>query len=130
MAHRLLDLAGEHGLLGQVPGRAAADAGGWLATRTPGWRAGVQVVAIDMCSAYRAAVRQHLPHTRLVVDHFHVVQLANRTVAEVRHRVVATVHGRRAASPTPSTGYADGWAATWKTSATGSSRTCSPAWRP
>jgi transposase len=32
-------------------------------------------VAIDMCSAYRAAVREHLPSATLVVDHFHLVQL-------------------------------------------------------
>jgi transposase len=99
-----VDLAGAHGLLGQVPGRAAADAGAWLAARTPGWRAGVRVVAIDMCSAYRAAVRQHLPHARLVVDHFHLVQLANRTVAEVRRRVVACVRGRRGRKSDPEYG--------------------------
>lgn len=99
-----VDLAGEHGLLGQVPGRAAAEAGSWLAARTPVWRAAVEVVAIDMCSAYRAAVREHLPHARLVVDHFHVVQLANRAVAEVRRRVVATVRGRRGRKSDPEYG--------------------------
>ena len=90
-----VDLTGEQGLLGQAEGRSAGDAGSWLAARTQQWREGVQVVAIDMCSAYRAAVRQHLPHARLVVDHFHVVQLANQMVSSVRRRVTTTLRGRR-----------------------------------
>jgi transposase len=89
------DLTGDQGLLGQVEGRSAADAGAWLAAQTPSWRAGVQIVAIDMCSAYRAAVRAHLPQATVVVDHFHVVQLANQTVSAVRRRVT----GRRADRP-------------------------------
>jgi transposase len=40
-----------------------------------------------MCSAYRAAVRKHLPHATLVVDHFPVVQLANQMVSSVRRLV-------------------------------------------
>jgi transposase len=37
-----VDLSGVHGLLGQVEGRAAGDAGAWLAARDPAWRAGVR----------------------------------------------------------------------------------------
>jgi hypothetical protein len=32
---------------------------------------------------------------KLVVDHFHLVQLANQTVTEVRRRVTVQVRGRR-----------------------------------
>ena len=98
------DLTGRQGLLGQVEGRSAADAGAWLAAQTPTWRDGVQTVAIDMCSAYRAAVREHLPHATLVVDHFHVVQLANQTVSAVRRRVTATLRGRRVRKDDPEYG--------------------------
>ena len=99
-----VDLGGVHGLLGQVEGRAGADAGAWLAARDPAWRAGVRVVAIDMCPAYRAAVRAHLPQATLVVDHFHVVQLANRTVNLVRRRVTASLRGRRVRAGDPEYG--------------------------
>lgn len=99
-----VDLTGGHGLLGQVEGRAAGDAGAWLAARDPAWRAGVAVVAIDMCPAYRAAVREHLPQATLVVDHFHVVQLANRTVNLVRRRVTASLRGRRVRASDPEYG--------------------------
>ena len=42
----------------------------------------VKVVVIDMCSPYRAAVQQTLPHARLVADRFHLVRLANAMVTE------------------------------------------------
>ena len=44
------DLSGGQGLLGQVEGRTADDAGYWLALATPAWRDAVRVVAIDMCT--------------------------------------------------------------------------------
>jgi transposase len=99
-----VDLAGDQGLLGQVEGRSAGDAGSWLAARTQEWRESVQTVAIDMSSAYRAAVREHLPHATLVVDHFHVVQLANQVVSSVRRRVTATLRGRRVRKDDPEYG--------------------------
>jgi len=99
-----VDLTGDQGLLGQVEGRSGGDAGAWLAARTRQWRESVQTVAIDMCSAYRAAVREHLPHARLVVDHFHVVQLANQVVSEVRRRVTTTLRGRRVRKDDPEYG--------------------------
>lgn len=98
------DLTGDQGLLGQVEGRASGDAGTWLAARTQAWRDGVQVVAIDMSSAYRAAVREHLPNAALVVDHFHVVQLANQTVSAVRRRVTSALRGRRVRKDDPEYG--------------------------
>jgi transposase len=99
-----VDLAGNQGLLGQVEGRSAGDAGAWLAARTPQWRDGIATVAIDMCAAYRATVAEHLPHARLVVDHFHVVQLANQMVSSVRRRVTATLRGRRVRKDDPEYG--------------------------
>jgi transposase len=88
-----VDLTGTQGLLGQAEGRSAGDAGSWLAARTQQWRESVQIVAIDMCSAYRAAVAEHLPDATLVVDHSHVVRLANQMVSAVRRRVTAAPRG-------------------------------------
>ena len=92
------DLSGDQGLLGQVEGRTADDAAYWLAQAPPTWRDAVQVVAIDMCSIYASAVRRALPHARLVVDLFHVVQLAVKMTGDVRRRAVREKYGRRGRS--------------------------------
>jgi hypothetical protein len=94
-----VDLSGDQGLLGQVEGRSSGDAGSWPAARTQHWRDGVATVAIDMCSAYRAAVREHLPHATLVVDHFPVVQRANQVLRSVRRQ-----RRQRGRQPTDQTG--------------------------
>jgi hypothetical protein len=58
----LVDLVGGAGLPGQVEGRTAASVSAWIGAQTRQWRAGVQVVAIDMCTVFKAAVRDSLPH--------------------------------------------------------------------
>ncbi|SQD93354.1 hypothetical protein FMEAI12_1040001 [Parafrankia sp. Ea1.12] len=67
----------------------------WPADTPLTWRQGVRFVAIDMSPSYRAAVRTGLPHATVVVDHFHVVQLANKTLNLVRRRLTRSVRGRR-----------------------------------
>ncbi|WP_341720516.1 ISL3 family transposase [Micromonospora sp. FIMYZ51] len=89
------DLSGGQGLLGQVEGRTAQVVVDWLLARPPAWREQVRYVAIDMCTIFKSAVGQVLPHAQLVVDHFHLVQLANACVTEVRRRVTVQVRGRR-----------------------------------
>ncbi|MGC5033965.1 ISL3 family transposase [Micromonospora sp. DT229] len=95
------DLSGGQGLLAQVEGRTTAAVTGWLTARPPAWREQVQAVAIDMCTVFKSAIRQVLPHAVLVVDHFHVVQLANRAVTEVRRRMTLTQRGRRGRASDP-----------------------------
>ena len=92
------DLSGDQGLLGQVEGRAADDAAYWLAQASPAWRDHVQVVAIDMCSIYASAVHRMLPAAQLMVDLFHVVQLAVKATGDVRRRAVREKYGRRGRS--------------------------------
>jgi transposase len=92
------DLSGDQGLLGQVEGRTADDAAYWLAQAPPAWRDAIEVVAIDMCSIYASAVRRVLPHAQLVVDLFHVVQLAVKMTGDVRRRAVREKYGRRGRS--------------------------------
>ncbi|MEV5896033.1 transposase [Nonomuraea fuscirosea] len=48
-----------------------------------------------MCTIFKAAVRAALPQARLVVDHFHVVQLANQALTEIRRRITVQIRGRR-----------------------------------
>jgi transposase len=68
---------------------------GWLAARGFAWCHAVRYVAIDMCTIFKSAIRRMLPHATLVVDHFHLVQLANQTLTEVRRRVTVAQRGRR-----------------------------------
>ena len=89
------DLSGGQGLLGQVEGRTTATVLDWLYQRPAAWRDAVRYVAIDMCTIFKAAVRQALPQATLVVDHFHVVQLANAALTEVRRRLTIQHRGRR-----------------------------------
>lgn len=44
----------------------------------------VKVVTMDMYAPYRLAIKKALPSAKVVVDKFHVVQLANRKMDEVR----------------------------------------------
>lgn len=90
-----VDLTGGQGLLGQVEGRTAAVVKDWLRQWDEAWRQSVRFVAIDMCTIFKSALRDALPQARLVVDHFHLVQLANQAVTEVRRRVTVQVRGRR-----------------------------------
>lgn len=44
----------------------------------------VKVVTMDMSGSYRPVVREVLPHARIVVDKFHVLQMANKAMERVR----------------------------------------------
>jgi transposase len=90
-----VDLSAGQGLLGQVEGRNARVVIDWLAARDQAWRDAVRYVAIDMCTIFKSAIRRALPQATLVVDHFHLVQLANQTLTEVRRRVTVQHRGRR-----------------------------------
>ncbi|WP_207386421.1 transposase [Protofrankia symbiont of Coriaria ruscifolia] len=95
------DLAGGHGMLGQVEGRTADDVAYRLASQPVAWRHRIRYVAIDMCTVFAAAVRRYLSHATLIVDHFHLVQLANDAVAEIRRRVTTLLRGRRVRDSDP-----------------------------
>jgi len=61
---------------------------------TCSWRNSIRHVAIDMSATYRAAIRTGLPNAVVVVvvDHFHIVQLANKMLSLVRRRTTAEIH--------------------------------------
>ena len=59
-------------------------------------------MVIDPSAAYAAAVTTEvLPHAVLVVDHFHLVKLANDALTAVRRRVTFDAHGAGYASTAP-----------------------------
>ncbi len=92
-----VDLAGSQGLLGQAQGRTSAAVITWLGQRSPEFREAIEFVAIDPAAVYAKAVTTPglLPNARLVVDHFHIVKLANDAVTKVRRRVIWEQKGRR-----------------------------------
>ncbi len=96
-----LDSTHSGGLLGLVPGRSGASVTSWLGTRSDAWRAGIEVVAIDPSAPFAAAIRRELPNARIVVDHWHLVRLANAMVTEVRQRVAREQLGRRGRKADP-----------------------------
>jgi transposase len=73
----------------------------WLDERGQAFTDAVEVVAMDPCAIYRAAVAEALPHARIVADHFHLVRLANQAVTDVRRRVTWDTHGRRGRAADP-----------------------------
>lgn len=91
-----VDAIGGRGLFGQVEGRNSASVADWLSTQPAAWRKQVRYVAIDLCTTFRAAVRKALPEATVVVDCFHIVQLAQRHLADLRRRLTWKQHGRRA----------------------------------
>jgi transposase len=95
------DLSGSGRLLGQVAGRTGATVSGWLDDRGQDWKDQVKFVAIDPCAVYRTAVTRALPHAVIVVDHFHLVRLANQAVTRVRQRVTRQALGRRGTAKDP-----------------------------
>jgi transposase len=96
-----VDITGEQALLGQVDGRTSAAVRGWLAERTPEFRAAIEVVVIDPHAGYAAAVRAALPDARVAVDHFHLIMLGNRAVTAVRQRVTRDLLDRRGRKADP-----------------------------
>jgi len=92
-----VDLAGDQGLLGQRQGRSGAAVLDWLSARSDEFREAVQFVAIDPAAVYAAAIRTPglLPNATLVVDHFHLVKLANDALTKVRRRVTWELRDRR-----------------------------------
>lgn len=74
---------------------------GWLARRDPAWLARIGVVALDPYRGYATAMGVHLGHATLVVDHWHMVKLANACVDEVRRCVQQDTRGHRGRTGDP-----------------------------
>ena len=82
-------------LVDVLPARSAVAVTDWLASKPAPWLAGIRHVVIDPYQPYATAVATGLPEARLVVDHFHVIRLANAALDEVRRRTQQTTTGHR-----------------------------------
>ncbi|WP_308191933.1 transposase [Gordonia liuliyuniae] len=87
--------------MGQVTGRTSAAVTGWLAAQSPAFQASITHVAIDPCAAYAAAAAQALPQAQLVLDHLHLITLANDMVTTVRRRLTWEQRGRHGQAVDP-----------------------------
>ncbi|MDQ6938343.1 MAG: ISL3 family transposase [Actinomycetota bacterium] len=91
----IVDAEGTGGLLAHVDGRTAAKVSEWLQAQPDQWRAGITHVTIDLSASYLRAVTDALPDAVVVADRFHLVQLANQMLTDVRQRATRDVRGRR-----------------------------------
>ncbi|MFH2073639.1 MAG: ISL3 family transposase [Actinomycetota bacterium] len=84
-----------HQVLDVLKGRSRDVVGDWLSERGTGWCANIRLATLDPSAGYRRALEDHLPGATLVVDHWHVVRLANRAIDQVRRRVQNQTLGHR-----------------------------------
>ena len=97
-----LDPGRPGGIIGLAAGRSGASVEAWMTLQGNDFREAVRIVAIDPSAPYASGIRRALPGARIVVDHFHLVMLANQMVTDVRQRVSRDRHGRRGRKADPS----------------------------
>ncbi|MEV4532129.1 transposase [Streptosporangium sp. NPDC049304] len=96
-----VDPSGSGALLGQTAGQTGKAVVDWLNARGEDWRSQVCFVSIDPAACYRTAIRQALPHATIVVDHFHLIAIANKALTSVRQRLTREYRGRRGRATDP-----------------------------
>jgi transposase len=84
-----------------VGGRSAAALSGWLAARTPAWRAQFEIAAIDGFGGYKNAAAHAVSDAVTVMDPFHVVALAGTKLDLCRQRVQQDTTGHRCRTGDP-----------------------------
>ena len=65
-------------------GRSTATLAAFFAGMSPAQKKGLEAIAMDMWKPYLKAVRQAVPHVRIVFDLFHVVRAFARVIDRVR----------------------------------------------
>lgn len=71
-------------VLAVLPNRRKETFEQWLDGLTEEERKAIRVVSMDMWKAYRQAVRNKLPHARIVADRFHVMKQLNHQIDLLR----------------------------------------------
>lgn len=97
----VVEQTGRARLVDLVPGRSAAALAGWLAERTPAFRAQIQIVAMDGFGGYKNAATSAVPDAVTVMDPFHVVALAGAKLDLCRQRVQQDTLGHRGRAGDP-----------------------------
>ena len=82
-------------LLDIVAGRAGDDVGYWLAQQPSAFLQQIMEVALDPHRGYANGLLRRLGDAMFVLDHFHVIKLANKMLDDVRRRVQNETLGHR-----------------------------------
>lgn len=92
---------GHHQILEILPTRDFTDVARWVHAQPGSWKGNIQYGALDMSPTYAAVYTVTLPRAKQVVDAFHLVQLANRALDEIRRRVQREHTGHRGRAKDP-----------------------------
>jgi len=74
----------KHALKGVLKSRRKDELKKILKSISPKVKSLISEVVIDMCDFYKKAVEETLPSAKIVVDHFHIIQDANRRIDQER----------------------------------------------
>jgi len=84
-----------HQIIDILPTRTYTDVAGWIDKQPRAWKERIRFGALDMSAVYAAVYSVMLPKADQVVDPFHVISLANRSLDAVRRRVQIEQLGHR-----------------------------------
>lgn len=84
-----------HQIIEILPTRKYTDVAGWIDKQPKSWKERIRFGALDMSATYAAVYTVMLPQADQVVDPFHVISLANRSLDAVRRRVQTDQTGHR-----------------------------------
>ena len=74
-------------VLAMIEHRNSAALRGFLRSQPHKWRRGVKVVVTDGSKAYKSAINACLPHSRHVLDRFHVIRWFSAGLCAVRRDI-------------------------------------------
>jgi transposase len=84
-----------HQIIDILPTREYPQVAAWIDAQPAAWKERIRYGALDMSRVYAAVYTVTLPRAAQVVDPFHLIALANRTLDDVRRRVQNEVTGHR-----------------------------------
>ena len=84
-----------HQLIEILPTRKYTDVAGWIDRQPQAWKERIAFGALDMSNTYAAVYSVLLPKAAQVVDPFHLISLANRSLDAIRRRVQIEQLGHR-----------------------------------
>ena len=90
-----------HQIIEILPTRRFDDVAGWIDAQSEAWRERIEFGALDMSDAYAAVYTVMLPNAAQVVDPFHVIAMANRSLDTIRRRVQVQQLGHRGRKDDP-----------------------------
>jgi transposase len=91
----------DHQVIDILPSRNYVDVASFIDNQPKAWKQRTRFGALDMSATYAAVYSVTLPKAAQVVDPFHVVQLANRCLDQVRRRVQTERTGHRGRKDDP-----------------------------